>query len=118
MEKEFRCTIAGCVYAFATNDELVSHLRSFHSRSVCTEVGCGKVFSTRDGLSKHIQSIHRGVRYSCECGGDWGYADNYYQHLPCSFSSGTVIKTTKTGIASAQPKFASEIRKEKEKAAG
>lgn len=115
MDKEHRCSIAGCTQSFATNIELVSHLRVFHARSVCAVDGCNRVFASRDGLSKHVQGFHKGVRYSCECGQEWSYPSNYYQHLPCSSSSNKPIKTKKDDVSYTQPKFAGDLRKEKDK---
>lgn len=118
MEKAHRCSIAGCDQSFATIVELLSHLRAFHARSVCVEDGCNRVFTTRDGLCKHVQSVHKGVRYSCECGQEWSYSSNYYQHLPCPSSRKKRIKTKKDSDTFSQPKFAGDLRKEKEKNIG
>lgn len=118
MEQAHRCSIAGCDQSFATNVELLSHLRVFHARSVCVEDGCNRVFASRDGLSKHVQSVHKGIRYSCECGQEWSYPSNYYQHLPCPSSSKKPIKMKKDVDTFSQPKFAGDLRKEKEKNIG
>lgn len=105
--KMFRCTIPGCTHAYSSNEDLVAHLRIYHSKSVCTEGGCNKIFHSRDGLSKHVQAAHRGFRFACECGRNWRYATNYYHHSPgCSKSTGRAIK---------MPHFASDLRKGKEK---